>query len=44
MFNKTALYIAVEKGNIEIIKDLLNREEIDVNAKSIPNFEFFIQL
>lgn len=38
---KTALYLAIEKGNIEIIKLLLNCENIDVN---IPYVFFIITL
>lgn len=30
----TALSIAVEKGNIEIVQLLLNQPKIDVNSKS----------
>lgn len=33
--NKTALHIAVETGNPEIVQLLLMREEIDVNVKSV---------
>lgn len=35
--NKTALYITVEKGYIELVKLLLSRKEIDVNSKTIFN-------
>lgn len=34
-FNKTTLFIAIEKGNLGIIQLLLDREEIDVNEPSI---------
>lgn len=34
-FKKTALYMAVEKNNIDIIKILLDDPRIDVNSKSI---------
>lgn len=34
-FNKTALYIAVEKANVEITKLLLSHDGIDVNEKYI---------
>ena len=30
---KTVLHLAVEKGNIEIIKMLLSQSNIDINAK-----------
>lgn len=33
-FHKTALYIAIEKGNIEIVKLLLKNEKIDVNISN----------
>lgn len=40
-FNKkTILYAAVEKGDPEIVKLLLSKEKIDVNAKSIWNSIF----
>lgn len=31
----TALYIASEKGNAEIVQLLLSREDIDINALSV---------
>lgn len=34
-FDKTALFIAVEKGNIEIVDILLSRKNTDINAKNI---------
>lgn len=37
---KTALHIAVEKENIEIIRLLLSREDIDVNILLILNLKF----
>ena len=33
--HKTALHIAIEKGNIDIVQLLLTNEKIDVNQKSI---------
>ena len=33
--NRTALHIAVEKGNLEVVQLLLERKEIDVNIKEI---------
>ena len=33
--NKTALHIAVEKGNTEIVQLLLAQKNIDVNSKLI---------
>ena len=41
-FYKTALYLAIEKENIEIIKLLLTRDNIDVNIPYIPN-QFYIK-
>lgn len=35
VFNKSPLHISVEKGNQEILQLLLQRPDIDVNAKSI---------
>lgn len=35
LFNKAPLHIAIEKQNIEIVKLLLARKEIDVNTKSV---------
>ena len=35
MIHKTALHIAVEKGNVEIVKLLLSNEELDINAMYI---------
>ena len=34
---KTALYIAIEHANDKIVKQLLSREDIDVNMKCKPN-------
>lgn len=34
-FHKTALYIATEKGNIEIVKLLLKMKDIDPNIINI---------
>ena len=36
-FNETALIIAIEKDNIEIIKLLLFSNHIDVNLQCIQN-------
>lgn len=35
-FHKTALTIAIEKANIEIIKLLLTNNKLDVNVPYIP--------
>lgn len=40
MINKTPLYIAVDMGNLEIVKLLLNRQDIDINTKSISLLYF----
>ena len=40
--NKTALYLAVEKGNIEIIKLLANCK-FDINVLNIKNIFLFIK-
>lgn len=39
LFNKMALHMAVEKGNPDIVQLLLNREEIDVNIRSVFKFK-----
>ena len=39
-FYKTALHIAVEKENIEIIKLLLTNDQIDVNTLNILKYYF----
>ena len=36
--NKTALYFAVEKNNIEIVKLLLTNANIDVNIPCVFNY------
>lgn len=40
---KTPLNIAVEKGNIDIIKLLLSCKNINVNVASIPNEKILIK-
>ncbi len=40
-FDKTALYLAIEKENIEIVKLLLSNEKLDIN---IINIFIFIYL
>lgn len=44
IFNKTILYIAVEKRNIDIVKLLLACENIDINALSIFKTKLFIKI
>ena len=39
---KTPLYLAVDKGNIEIIKLLLNNDKLDINFLNILNI-FYIK-
>ena len=41
---KSALYLAVEKGNIEIVKLLLKNNKIDANFTFILNLFLFIKL
>lgn len=36
--NKTSLYIAIENGNVEIVKLLLEKKEIDCNIKLIFDY------
>ena len=33
--NKTAFFVAVEKGNVEMVKTLLTNDDIDVNIGQI---------
>lgn len=40
IFNKTAFYAAVEKGNIEIIQALLTNSNIDINISMIRIIKF----
>ena len=40
IFSNTALHIAIEKENIEVIKILLSDPNIDVNVKAIQNKRF----
>lgn len=43
MFYKTALNLAIEKDNLDIVKLLIESENIDVNMKSIiTQILFFI--
>lgn len=42
MTNKAPLYLAVEKGNIEIIKLLLTSDKLDINFLNIL-YNFFIK-
>lgn len=35
LFQKTAFYVAVEKGNIEIIRLFLSNEKLDINNMNI---------
>lgn len=42
IFNEaTPLHLAVEKGNIEIIKILLGQKDIDTNIKDEIQFSYF---
>lgn len=40
-FNKPAIFIACENENTEIVKLLLNKNEIDLNTKTIMNENHF---
>lgn len=42
LFNKTALFYAIEEYNLEIIKLLLANQQIDVNSKSVLIFQNFM--
>lgn len=42
--NKTALHVAVEKGNIEIVELLLSNPNININILSISKYFFFIKI
>lgn len=42
IFNKTALFAAVEKENFEIVKLLLTENKIDVNILNIFHKYFFL--
>ena len=44
IFYETALYLAVDNENIEIIKLLLNNDKLDPNALSVFNFNFFYKI
>lgn len=43
LIDRTALHLAIEKGHLDIIRDLLAYKGIDVNITTILNFDFFIQ-
>lgn len=36
LIHKTALYLAIEKENADIVRLLITNEDINVNIKSIP--------
>ena len=38
--DKTALYLAVEKGNIKIVRLLLENDKIDINILNVVNKKF----
>lgn len=40
-FYKTMLYIAIEKGNLDVVKILLSRPEINPDFSSILKSTFF---
>lgn len=41
-FNKTPLYVAIDKGNNELVKLYLANQKIDVNTKLIQTNPFFL--
>ena len=41
IFYITALFFAIEKNNVEIVKLLLSNNKIDVNVINILNIQFF---
>ena len=42
IFHKTALHLAIEKQNTEIVKLLLENEKLDINHLYIQNCQYFI--
>ena len=40
IYYKTALYLAIEKENIEIVKLLLTNDKLDINVINILNIFF----
>lgn len=40
-FHKTIFQIAIENNNLDIIKLLINRDDIDVNTKFISNIKYY---
>lgn len=43
-FSKTALHIAIEKRNVELVKNLLDCPAIDINIKMIFTLFFFYKI
>ena len=41
LFNKTALYLAVEKENVEIVKLLISNNKIDPNIICILSYYYY---
>lgn len=39
---KTPLYLAVEKGNVELVQLLLKCQRLDINAKTVFNILIFL--
>ena len=39
IFNYTALMIAVQQRNIEVVRELLTRDDIDIGFENIYNFK-----
>lgn len=44
IFYKTALYLSVEKGKMEMIEILLTNKNLNVNALNISIYNFLIKL
>lgn len=44
IFNTTALYVAVENENVEVVKMLLANDKIDVSYEKILNKNIFNQI
>ena len=42
IFNNTALIMASLIGNLEVVRELLKRKEIEINVKDVLNRKSFI--
>lgn len=43
-FNKTAIYLAVERRDMDIINLLISYKDLDINAHYILKFQFLLKL